>query len=295
MATATSNKGLGRGFDSLIPADFDDQILSDANDRIHVVPIETIDPHSEQPRRHFDQAALQELAKSIERYGVLQPLVVTKKGDRYTIIAGERRWRASRIAKLKKLPVIVRSHKELEQLEIALIENVQRVDLSPLEQAASIQRLHDQFSLSYGEIAERLGKATPTINNTVRLMQLPKEAQEALKETKITEGHARSILALKGTPDRQKELLDNILRYGWSVRQAEQFVVSLRDTTITTRAAQQKMATKTERTKELETLLSSPVTIKHTARGGRLEVHFESDDDLNRVLDIFLKFKNEKS
>ncbi len=171
------NRGLGKGFDSLLPQNFDSSLLLTDDDRIQKVAVGRINPNKNQPRTHFDEEALAQLASSIKNYGVLQPLVVTplsgaKQGE-YEIIAGERRWRASRLAGLEIIPVIVRSTRELERLEIALVENVQRVDLSPLDQAVSIERLHQQFNMTYDRIAERLGKASSTINNMVRLLQLP--------------------------------------------------------------------------------------------------------------------------
>lgn len=281
----TVSKGLGRGFDTLIPQDFDSDILLDTNERIQKIAIEKIAPNQDQPRKHFDQQALDELAQSIQRYGVLQPLVVSKGvDDTYIIIAGERRWRAAGQVGLTQLPVIVRSAEELEQLEIAIIENVQRVDLSPLEQAVSIGRLHEQFSMSYGDIAKRLGKAPTTVNNIVRLLQLPDTAKEALRAGKITEGHARAILALKGDEALQAELLSNIQKFGWSVRQAEQFVNSAKKGG-QTKTIKRRMATKTENTELLSKKLGSPVTIKRTAKGGKLEIHFTDDQDLQRIID----------
>src|SRR6185312_11648276 len=149
----TPKRGLGRGFESLLPTDFDKSILLSSDDRIEKIPVGKLEPSPYQPRRHFDETALQELAASIKRHGIVQPLVVTPGKDGvYTLIAGERRWRAAQIAQLDTVPAVIRTSKELEQLELALIENVQRVDLSPLEQAVSIERLHEQFSLSYDDI-----------------------------------------------------------------------------------------------------------------------------------------------
>jgi ParB family chromosome partitioning protein len=226
----TPKRGLGRGFEALLPADFNKNSLLTPEDRIEKLKLESLEPNPEQPRKHFDETALKELAGSIKRHGIVQPLVVTpEKNGKYMIIAGERRWRASKIAKQNTVPAIVRTSKELEKLEIGLIENVQRVDLSPLEQAVSIERLHQQFSLSYEEIAKRLGKAPSTVNNHVRLLQLPGEAQDALMKGLISEGHARAILALKNDTTRQSYLLKTIIEQGWSVRQAERFVVSVKE------------------------------------------------------------------
>lgn len=289
MSDANNGKGLGRGFDALIPTDFDSSILNEPSEKVQKVPRAEVAPNPDQPRKHFDDEALTELAASIKQYGIVQPLVVTKVGKGYVIIAGERRWRAAGLAGLDTVPVIVRSHKELEQLEIALIENVQRVDLSPLEQAVSIQKLHQQFSLGYDAIAKRLGKAPTTVNNIVRLLQLPTDAKQALIESKISEGHARSILALKDQPEKQQELLDNIIAYGWSVRQAEQFVTSTKQGAKTTKEASVRMATTTKETKQLEARLKAPVSIRRTAKGGRLELHFTSEQDLQRIIELLNK------
>lgn len=285
MAQNTApKKGLGRGFDALIPTDFDNSILEASGEKVQKVDRELVKPNPDQPRKHFDETALQELADSIKQYGIVQPLVVNKQGNNFIIIAGERRWRAAKLADLKKVPVIVRSHKEHEQLEVALIENVQRVDLSPLEQAVSIQRLHQQFNMSMEAIAKRLGKAQTTLHNIVRLLQLPDEAKQALIDEKISEGHARAILALKDTPEKQTELLKNITSYGWSVRQAEQFVTSTKEGAKSPKDTSKRMATTTQETKQLEKTLGTGVSIRRTARGGRLELHFASEEDLQKLL-----------
>lgn len=286
MAIQSTTKGLGKGFDALIPTDFDNSLLSDISERIQQIAVDSIIANPDQPRKHFDETALEELAFSIKRYGVLQPIVVTKQKEGYVLIAGERRWRAAKLNKLKQVPAIVRSHAELEQLEIALIENVQRVDLSPLEQAASIQRLHDQFSLTYETIAKRLGKASTTVNNIVRLLQLPPDAQKALLDNLISEGHARAVLALKDNPSKQRELLEAIKKYGWSVRQAEKFAVTTKLGKKTEKETKDSMATVNTQTKKLGKYLGTPVTIRHTAKGGRLEVHFKSEEDLSRIVKI---------
>jgi ParB family chromosome partitioning protein len=283
----TPKRGLGRGFESLLPADFDDSILLSAEDRIQKIPVGKLEPNPYQPRKHFDDAALKELSDSIKRHGVVQPLVVTPGKDKgsYTLIAGERRWRASKLAGLKEVPAIVRSHKELEQLEVAIIENVQRIDLSPLEQAVSIERLHEQFNMGYDEIAKRLGKASSTVQNTVRLLGLPEAAQGALAERKISEGHARAILALKGDTERQSYLLKTITEQGWSVRQAERFVTSVKAGTKDVRKTHEHVSTETPDTRRLSKKLGAPVNIRRTAKGGKLEIAFRSDDELARLID----------
>ncbi len=275
----TNASHLGRGLESLLPSDFDKSLLSN-DERIQNLFITDISANPNQPRKQFDEQALGELAESIREHGVLQPIIVSPSGKGYEIIAGERRWRASKIAGTKTIPAVVREKAELQRLEIALIENVQRVDLSPLEQALSIERLHEQFNLSYQQIAQKLGKAAPTVNNIVRLLQLPDEARAALQSGHITEGHARAILALKGHPDLQHRLLELIQGQVWSVRQAEQFVTAHKEGLKTTNAVKQRAVKETGETKKLGQKLGTKVTIHHTAKGGRLELHFKNDKDL---------------
>lgn len=280
-------KGLGKGFESLLPQNFDSSLLLTDEDRIQRVDVSRVQPNANQPRTQFDEEALQQLAGSIKQFGVLQPLVVTPlAGGKYEIVAGERRYRASKLAGLDKVPVIVRSTKELEQLEIALIENVQRVDLSPLEQAVSIERLHQQFSMSYDAISKRLGKAPSTINNIVRLLQLPVSAREALADKKITEGHARAILSLKDAPERQEELLWSIVNEGWNVRQAERYVTSHKAGIQDKKVVRGRVDTETDETRKLGKRLGTSVHIRRTARGGKLELKFASDEELERLIKL---------
>lgn len=278
--------GLGRGFESLLPQDFDENLLLAASDRVEKIPVGNLVPNKYQPRQEFDTEGIKQLAASIKQYGVLQPLVVTRDDKGYMIIAGERRWRAAQVAGLGVVPAIVRTTKELEQLEIALIENVQRVDLSPLEQAASIEYLHQQFGVSYDAIAERLGKATSTVSNIVRLLQLPDRAKTALRQQDIAEGHARAILALKDWPEKQALLLNNIISYGWTVRQAEQFVVSVKEGYREVKATRERMSAETPATKKLSKRIGAPVQIRRMAKGGRLEIVFTSDEQLEKIISI---------
>jgi ParB family chromosome partitioning protein len=275
-------QSLGRGFDVLIPKDLDQSIMKEDKHRVQKVLITDIVPNPDQPRREFDKKSLDELASSIERHGVLQPIIVVRDKDKngYRIVAGERRWRAAKQANLNQIPAIVRSLEELEQIELALIENVQRVDLSPLEQALSVYRLQQQFNLALETIAEKLGKAPSTVSNLTRLLQLPEAAREALRTGKITEGHARAILALKGLPEKQEELLRCIENNRWTVRQAEQFVLATKKGA-TLNKARTHTASETELTKRLSQELGAVVKIKHTAKGGQLIITFGSEEQLN--------------
>lgn len=281
----TQKRGLGRGFDALLPDNFDNSLLLGEEERVQKISVEVIKPNPHQPRMTFDEKALMELADSIKHYGVLQPLILTPSGDHdgYYLVAGERRWRAAKIAGLKHVPAIARSSKELEQLEIALVENVQRVDLSPLEQASSIQRLRDQFNMGYETIAQRLGKATTTIINIARLLGLPAKAQTALNNKVITEGHARAILSLKDAV-RQNELLELITKHGWSVRQAEQFVTAHKQGYKTSQTARQRVSATTPQTEKLGKILKTTVTLKRMANGGRLEITYKNEADLERII-----------
>lgn len=281
-------QSLGKGFDALISDDFDKSILLESGEKVEKVPIDNVKPNPDQPRKHFDEEALKELASSIKEHGIIQPLVVTPtKNGEYIIVAGERRWRAAAKANLSTVPVISRSTKALEQLEIALIENVQRVDLNPLEQAASIQRLVEQFSLPFETITKRLGKADSTLRNIVRLLQLPDDAKTALTEGKITEGHARQILALIGDPERQAYLLKSIIEHKWNVRQAERFVTSIKEGIKESDKASARTQTETQETRDLSKKLGTPVHIRRMASGGKLEITFGSDEELSKIINLF--------
>lgn len=281
---ATKRTGLGRGFGSLIPQNLDTTLLADDGERIQKLPTSRLQPNPDQPRTVFDEKSLQELASSIKRYGVVQPLVVTPNGDGYSIIAGERRWRASQLAGIDHVPALVRTSKQLEQLEIALVENVQRVDLSPLEQAVSIERLHQQFNLTYGEIAKRLGKAETTVHNIVRLLQLPESARNALAVGTISEGHARQVLALRDMPEAQDDLVRLIVQHGWSVRQTERYVSSLKAGIQDIAKKQERVTGDTPETQRLSQRFGTTVRIHRMAKGGRVEIAFKTDDQLAKLL-----------
>lgn len=213
---------LGKGMDGLLPVGFNVSSVAEPGEKIIQLQLTSVKPNPHQPRKSFDETALEELTKSVKEHGVIQPIIVGTKDDKneHVIIAGERRWRASKDAGLKTIPAIIRDSKSQQQLEIAIIENVQRVDLSPLEEAMSIYRLKQEFSLTPQEISKKLGKATTTISNILRLLQLPDEAKNALMNNQITEGHARAILSLTDEK-QQNNLLNKIITQKLSVREAE--------------------------------------------------------------------------
>lgn len=284
----TTRKSLGRGFDILIPKDLDSSILEEDKNRVQKLLIADIVSNPDQPRREFNESSHQELTASVIRHGVLQPIIVVREsgGKGYRIVAGERRWRAAMAANLTHIPAIIRSLKELEEVELALIENIQRVDLSPLDQALSVYRLQHQFNLGLEQIAEKLGKAPSTLSNLTRLLQLPDSARQALAEGKISEGHARAILAIKDQKAKQEELLRSILDNGWTVRQAEQFAGAAKRGASTTQARTATVS-ETALTQQLGEKLDTSVKIRHTAKGGQLIIQFNSDDDLRRIAEKF--------
>lgn len=278
-----SAKGLGKGFGSLLPSDFDDSLLVDKNERVHKILIQDIKPDPTQPRKTFDPASIEELSSSIKTHGILQPLVLVQTDNGYAIVAGERRYRAAKKAGLTHIPALIRSLEELERLEISLIENVQRVDLSPLEQAASIARLNEQFSMTYQEIAKRLGKANSTVVNITRLLQLPDFARSALAEGKISEGHARSVLALKDDVASQKELVANIVNHGWSVRRAEQYV-SDKKSEAKAKPGDEASAPLHPLAGSISKKLNAQVRIQETKKGGKIQLTFATKDALAAFL-----------
>lgn len=278
-------RGLGRGLGSLLPDDLNTAQLLSGDERIQNIPISSIRPDPAQPRSNFEQTSLDELTSSIKQYGVIQPIVVCPaEQNSYSLVAGERRWRAAKAGGLKTIPAIVRTSDKQERLEIALIENVQRVDLSPIEQAVSIERLHQQFNLTYDQISKKLGKAPATIKNIVRLLHLPENARRALIEGNITEGHARAILALKGLPDEQNKLLDSIIKKNWSVREAEQFAIAGKENKNSVVSDKSRLAITTLGTQRLSKHLKTEVKLRRLAKGGFIEIAFSNDKHLDSLL-----------
>lgn len=275
---------LGKGMEALIPTDLDASILGEDQHRVQKLLITDVISNPEQPRREVNNQALIELTKSVKSHGILQPIIVVRHNasNGYRIVAGERRWRAAKAAGLTHVPAIIRSLEELEQIELAIIENIQRVDLSPLDQAMAVYKLQHQFSLNLEQIAEKLGKAPSTISNIGRLLQLPVAARQALQEGKISEGHARAILALKGDDSKQNELLSCILNNGWTVRQAEQFVVGAKKGG-SSGQSKDRTASETTLTKKLGQKLKRDVRIRHTAKGGQLIIYFSNEADLKKL------------
>ena len=270
---------------------------------VFVVPIGQVAPNPNQPRREFDQAALLELAQSIEREGVIQPILVRRDGpDRYMIIAGERRWRAAGVAGLKEVPVIPRQATDEQVLELAIVENIQREDLNPIELALAFQRMASELSLSHEQIGERTGKDRATVTNTLRLLQLPDKVRDMVVAKKLTQGHARALLKLPSA-EIQGLLADQIVRQGWSVRQIENYTKLADDKPagpVKTPAPPTPVDPNVKAAVvQMEQALGTRVRIVEKARGtpgqsrGHIEIEYYTEDDLERIYDIIVGEQSE--
>lgn len=272
-------RALGRGLSQFMAEDFEVEI--DPTDAL----IETIIPNPRQPRTVFDDAALEELAASIREHGVLQPLIVRPKGEEFELIAGERRLRASKLAGLNKVPIVIRHATNQDSLELALIENVQREDIGPMERARAYKRLMDEFEMTQEMVSQKVGKARASVANTVRLMKLPVAIQDGLDAGKITEGHAKALLSLE-TESEQLAMYEKILLQGMNVREIEQATKPLAKERPTQAKAVVQMDPNLQALEDaLSTHLGSPVKIQRSGAAGKMIVEFYSDDDLNRVLE----------
>jgi ParB family chromosome partitioning protein len=275
-------RGLGKGLGALIP-------VSETGPT--EVPIDDIAPNPMQPRQDLDLEALEELAASIREHGLIQPLIVSQLSDveaqPYQLIAGERRLEAAKLADLTKVPVIIREASPQEMLELALVENIQRADLNPLEQAMAYRHLMDDFGLTQEQVAERVGKSRVAVANSVRLLRLPDEIKGSLAQGQITEGHARAMLALDG-PDGQRNVWKAIIGRGLNVRQTEEMVRRLTAEPRPKRLGQPP----SPETKALEDrfreALGTKVQLFRSKRGGRLVIHFYSEEDLQALCDLMV-------
>jgi ParB family chromosome partitioning protein len=286
------SKGLGRGFGALLPGE-DSFSVPDAaaGDVVKIVPLTSVEPNPEQPRKDFDPEALAELAASIREQGVLQPLLVETWASGYRIVAGERRWRAAQLAGLTDVPVLVRAFTDESRMEIALIENIQRSDLKPLEEARAYRNLMDIFNLTQDEVSKKVGKQRSTVANALRLLRLPEEMQIALDGGRLTPGHARAVLAVT-LPEGQKSLFQAILTEGLSVREAEERAQGLnagappKITGTQSPSASRVPAEIADLQQRFMERLGTKVSIKGTAVRGRIEIDYYSSEDLDRLYEV---------
>lgn len=285
----SSQRGLGRGLDSLIPIDNDSSTgAADLKDRLVNIPTSQIVPNPLQPRQTFSDDSLADLAKSIEEHGIIQPLVVTKVESGYELVAGERRLRAAKAVGLQEVPAIVRDGKKMKKLEIAIIENIQRDNLSVLDEARAYQRLMQDFSISQDDVARKVGKSRSAVANKLRLLNLPVEVKRALNSGQISEGHARALLGL----DSQEKMLmvfGLIIARKLSVRETEARVnEALTGKTMTIRE-EDVDPNIIHLEAELRNIIGAKVQIKSKKKGGSLVIDYNSLEDMERIVNFFIK------
>lgn len=278
-------RGLGRGLNALLS----DEALTAATEGetiVKIVDINEVEPNFGQPRKKFDEIELQELSKSILEHGIIQPLIVREKEGKYEIVAGERRYRAARLANINEIPIIIKTFSEQQTLEVALVENIQREDLNPMELASAYSLLMDRFDLNQEQVADKVGKSRPSVANIMRLLKLNPYVQEKLREGEITFGHARALLAVKDLTV-QKHLADIIIGKDLTVRETEKYIQDL---------ANKKKNEKDgkpaynpfyrEIQEDLQKLFGTKVSISKGAKKGKIEIEYYSDDELSRILQI---------
>lgn len=299
---ASKKRGLGRGLDALfadaapvleeentavIDEVFEKEEEADSGDRVHYIDIDDIKPNPNQPRKKFNAKRLEELSQSIQDNGVIQPLVVQRKGSGYELVAGERRWRASRLAGLKKVPCLIREFDEKQNLIVTIIENMQREDLDPIEEANGLQQMIHKFGFTQEQVSESLGKSRAYIANSVRLLKLPEDVQKKVSEGKISAAHGRTLLSLED-PRKQRMLAERIEKEELSVRTVEEIVKKLKE-------GGKKETKKPEKTKsseiitvenDLRDLIGTKVSIVQGKKKGKIELEYYSIDELNRLIDL---------
>jgi ParB family chromosome partitioning protein len=277
--------GLGRGLDALLPAE------PSSSDAL-LVPVGKIHRNPRQPRMDIEAEDLEELAASIRVHGILQPLIVSRGPvlEEYTLIAGERRLEAAKLAGLERVPVLVRDASDQQRLELALIENLQREDLSPLETAEAYRHLHEEFNLSHEDVSKRVGKSRVAVTNTLRLLKLPERVRQALAGGQISEGHARAILALP-TVQAQLAAVDTVLKRDLSVRQTEELARRMTGKRTPKPSPPRLPPDLRALEKKLEEVLGTRVTIKRGKRGGLVLLYYYSDEELDAIADQILKGK----
>ena len=295
---AAKKNGLGKGLDSLItnkvgkttveakPAD-KSETLNDAT----LMDINKVEPNRDQPRKKFDEDALVELSESIKQFGILQPLLVRKRKDYYEIIAGERRWRAAKIAGVKEVPVIIKELTDQEILENSLIENIQREDLNPIEEALAYKRLLEEFNLKQDEVAERVSKSRSAVTNAIRLLKLNDKVQQMVIDEMLTTGHARALLSIEDE-EQQYSIAQKIFDEKLSVRDTEKLVKNIQNQKKTEDSVPKKLDPKLEAIyqdleEQMKVILGTKVVINHKdEKRGKLEIEYYSQDELDRIIDM---------
>ncbi|MGL4362765.1 MAG: ParB/RepB/Spo0J family partition protein [Cellulosilyticaceae bacterium] len=288
MKTKGLGKGLGKGLNALLSEEL---LTNSTEEGVKMINLNEIDTNSEQPRKKFDSEELYELCLSIQEYGILQPILVRQKGNRYEIIAGERRYRAARLARLPEVPVIIKAFSDQETLEVSIVENIQRENLNPMELANGYRLLIDKFGYNQDKLAEKLGKSRPLITNILRLLQLYPYAQEKLRDNEMSFGHARAILPIKDEATQEK-IVDYIVEKELSVRETEKYVQLLLEGK--NKDKEKKQNENTEHAifykkieEQLQKKFGTKVSISKGKKKGKIEIEYYSDEELERLLEIF--------
>ena len=304
---AVKRNGLGKGLDSLIPnkttnkpsvspesASKKNKEKEEIKSGEVLVKINEVEPNREQPRKDFDEDSLMELADSIKQFGILQPLIVQKKKDYYEIIAGERRWRAAKIAGIKEVPVIIKDYTDLEIVEISLIENIQRENLNPIEEAMAYKRLLEEFDLKQDEVAERVSKSRTAVTNSMRLLKLSSRVQQMIVDDMISTGHARALLAIDDE-EQQYQLAIKIFDEKLSVRETEKLVKALKTPKKETKKEKQEHVFVYENLEEhMKNIIGTKVRVNPKATGkGKIEIEYYSDDELERIYELIMSIRSE--
>ncbi|MFC5543044.1 MAG: ParB/RepB/Spo0J family partition protein [Bacilli bacterium] len=278
-------RGLGKGIGALFPSETLESIQKD--EHVEKIPLQKLVANPFQPRKKFDDEAIGELAQSIREHGIIQPIVVRKKGKKYEIVVGERRYRAAKLANLEEIPAIIKEMTEEQMMELAILENLQREDLTPIEEAEAYQNLIEKLNFTQDDLAKRLGKSRPHITNMIRLLQLPEEVRQMLNEGQLSMGHGRALLGLKNK--RQMiEVAKKTINQSLNVRQLEALIKQLNENV--SRETKKKTPKKdifvqaTE--SQLREFFGTNVQIKKTKNKGKIEIEFYSEDDLERILEI---------
>ena len=292
-------KGLGKGLDSLIPENKSAKVSSSESKKTEetaelksgeqMMKINMVEPNRDQPRRNFEEDALLELADSIKQYGVLQPLIVRKRNDYYEIIAGERRWRAAKMAGVKEVPVIIKEYNEQEILEIALIENIQRENLNPIEEAMAFKKLLEEFNLKQDEVAERVSKSRTAVTNSMRLLKLDQRVQQMIIDDMISTGHARALLAIDDL-EQQYMLANKIFDEKLSVRETEKLIKEIKNPK---KQKEKKVIENAFIYEDIEDkmkqVLGTKVHVASKGKGkGKIEIEYYSDKELERMFDMIM-------
>lgn len=292
---AAKKMGLGKGLDSMIPPKRNDKVDNSVNAGTvsktgeTILKINEVEPNKDQPRKNFNEEALQELSDSIKQHGIVQPLVVSKKDDYYEIIAGERRWRAAKMAGLKEIPVVIKDYSPQEIMEVALIENIQREDLNPVEEARAYQRLIKEYDLKQEEVAEKVSKSRTAVTNSLRLLKLDDRVLDMLIEETLSSGHARALLGIADN-DRQYETALKVAEENISVRETEKLVKSINNPVVK-KTAKKELGNDfiyRDLEEQLKQKIGTKVSInRKTENQGKLEIEYYSQEELEKIIDYF--------